>query len=463
MPLSPAAPLVLLLRPGSFSVSTFPPLNLMSLAAYLRARGREARVLDLGFPEDVAELEAIVVERPPVLIGVSATTPEFSAAVRLVRDLKARVPSVPVVVGGVHVSALGIDAVEEAGADFGVIGEGEETLDELVAALERSPGGADLSPIRGLVYRRAGGWRVTPARPPIVDLDALPTPAWDLIRAERYLGKPWGILQRRARTGFVVTSRGCPYDCTFCASRVTQGRRFRGRSPGLVVDEIEALYRRQGVREFLIAEDNFTFDRDRAAAICEEILRRGLDLAWRTPNGVRADSLDSELVGLMRRSGCYLLGFGIETADRDVLRRTGKDLDLDRVTDTIAMVRSHGILTFGTFVLGMPGETRRSVLETVRFAVDSGLDIAHFGLYAPYPGSRDFDAVRDVPGLREWDRYVAFETLPCSDLSAAERKALLRRAYASFYLRPARWRLYRQMLGPAQLQAAARALFHYLR
>jgi radical SAM superfamily enzyme YgiQ (UPF0313 family) len=313
------------------------------------------------------------------------------------------------------------------------------------------------------VRRTPDGWRTNAPRPPQADLDALPAPDWSLVPTERYFGEPWGILQKRARTGFVVTSRGCPHACTFCASHVTQGRGFRGRSPGVVVDEIEALYRDHGVREILIAEDNFTYDRERAAAICDEILRRGLDLAWRTPNGVPADSLDRPLVALMKRSGCYLLGFGLESANRDVLARTGKRLELDRVLDTIALVREHGLTTFGTFVLGLPGETRASALETIRYAVDSGLDIAHFGAYAPYPGSPDFELVRHRPELRDWDRYVAFDALPGGALPPAELKALLRRAYASFYLRPARWRLYRQMLGPAQVLAASRALFHYLK
>ena len=148
------------------------------------------------------------------------------------------------------------------------------------------------------------------AREVAPDVDALPLPAWDLIRAERYFSRPWGIVQERKRTGFILTSR-------------TRGTTFRGRAPSLVVDEIEALYRTHGVREFLIAEDNFTTVPERAAAICEEILRRGLNIAWRIPNGVRAESLDPPLVKLMRKSGCYLLGFGIESGESGVGDRVG--------------------------------------------------------------------------------------------------------------------------------------------
>ncbi len=461
MPVDGKGRAVWLLKPDSFAVSTFPPLSLMALAAWLRERGHAVRILDLGYPEDRDQLQALADTDRPLLFGVTATTPEFSAAARLVRALKARHPHVPVVLGGVHVSALGPDALAEAGAEFGVCGEGEETLTELVAALQAGADVAALSAIRGLVWKQGASFVVNPPRPVLDDVDTLPMPAWDLVPAERYISKPFGILQKRPRTGFVVTSRGCPFACTFCAHEM-MGKTFRGRSALRVVDEIEVLYRDYGVRELLIVEDNFTFDRGRAAAICEEILRRGLDIAWRTPNGVRIDSLDAPLVALMKRSGCYLLGFGIESADRDVLRRARKPLDLDAVARTVALVRQHGILTFGTFILGWPGETRASVLETIRYAASLELDIAHYGLYAPYPGSHDFEEMRDRPGLRDWDRYLAFEALPCSDLPPAELKALLRRAYADFYLRPARLRLYARMLGPAQLWAAARTLYHYV-
>lgn len=423
---------VLLIKPRSAAFSAFPPLSLMYLAAFLRENGHDSRILDLGYQEDAADLEALSDSDRPALFGITATTPEFPEAIRIVRALKARFPDVPVAVGGVHVSALGADAVSEAGADFGIVGEGEETLAALAAALDNDGRGVDLSGILGLIFKDDTGVRENQPRKQLPDIDALPPPAWDLVRAERYFSRPWGIVQKRKRTGFVVTSR-----------------RSRARAPGPVVDEVEALYRTHGVREILIAEDNFTQDPQRAAAICEEIMRRGLDIAWRIPNGVPAGTLDPRLVDLMSRSGCYLLGFRIESPD-------GTD------ADAIATARRHGIMTFGTFILGFPGETRQTMLETIRYAVRSGVDIAHFGFYAPYPGSDDFDKMKDLPGMRDWDRYLLFEPLPCLPLPPGQMKAILRRAYLSFYVRPERLRLYAQLLKPAQMLEAARALYAYL-
>ena len=457
---------LLLLRPRGHALSRFPPLGLLSLAAAARRAGFAARVLDLAEPEDQAALERWSPDAAPLLVGITATTPEFTAAVALVGALRRRLPGAPVVLGGIHVSALGADALRESGADFGALGEGEETLVELLAHLAEARPSAELAAIRGLAWRQGDEITVNPPRPVIPDLDALPPPAWELIDGERYLARPWGILQERARVGFVVTSRGCPHGCSFCASPGVMGRGFRAHRPARVVDEIEALYRARGVREILIADDAFTTDPARAAAICEEVLRRGLDISWRTPNGVRADSLDGPLVRTMRRSGAYLMGFGIEAADRALLTRAGKPTDLDRVSDAIALVRRAGILTFGTFILGLPGQTRAAIEETIRYAVDAELDVAHFGLYAPYPGSPDFEALArsasPPPGLRDWDRYVLSEPHPAASLPPQELKALLRRAYLSFYLRPARQRLYRRMMKPASIREAGRALAAYL-
>ena len=453
---------VLLLKPKSFAFSSSPPLSLMYLASSLREDGHRCWVYDLEFPEDEAAVESVAADDRPLLIGITSTTPDFPATVRLVSRLRSLFPGVPVVIGGIHVSALRCDAVAEAGADFGVIGEGERTLCELVRAIKAGGRDEDLAAIRGLVRRAGAGLVESAPRPLISDVDHIPMPAWDLIERERYFTRPWHMLQKRSRSAFVMTSRGCPFGCTFCASHTTLGRGFRGRSPENVVDEVEYLYRTYDVREFLFIDDNLTFDRDRAAAICREILGRGLDISWRTPNGVRIDTLDDDLLDLMKRSGCYLLGFGIESGEPEVLRRVHKNLDLDGVADRIAMVRRHGIMTFGYFILGLPGETRQSALKTIRFAAKSKFDLAHFGLYAPYPGSAEFEKVRSLPRVNEWDKYLFITPFPVSDLSPLALKGLLRLAYPAFYMNPKRARLLARMMGPKQFAEAVRILYHYM-
>lgn len=453
---------VVLLKPESFAFSSFPPLNLMALAAYLRKRGFEPGILDLNFPADIQEFQALGIPDRPVLFGVTATTPEFPEAVRLVSVIRKRFPDVPVVLGGIHVSALREAAVREAGADFGVYGEGEETLAELVTALAGGGGRSALSRIRGLIQRDGAEISCNPPRDPVDDIDTLPPPAWDLIRTGHYVDAPWHILQKQEKTGSILTSRGCPFGCSFCASHTTMGRAFRGRSAGKVVDEIEDLHRTYGIGEFLFIDDNFTFERDRAAAICEEILVRGLEISWRTPNGVRIDTLDDSLVKLMKRSGCYLLGFGIESGDPQILRRAGKGLDLDGVGEAVSMVRSHGISTFGFFILGLPGETMTSALRTIDYARRLDLDFAHFGFYAPYPGSREFQRLPDHRKSGGWERYLFIEPYPHDGLHPAILKALIRFAYLSFYLSPSRLKIMTEAFRPKNLPMVSRILYHYL-
>lgn len=444
---------VLLIRPVSRAFSCFPPLNLMMLAAYLSREGFSVRVLDLYHPADAAELEAMTAASLPVVFGVTATTPEFPDAVCLIHRLKCRFPSVPIVLGGVHMSALGVDALIESGADFGVVGEGEAVLAGLVSRL--AAGDGRVHGIPGLVFREGGRGVANAPAPVFADVDSLPPADWESVSAERYFANPWGILQERPRTGFIVTSRGCPCSCPSCASGFVTGAAFRGRHPELVVDEIETLHRRYGVGEILVAEDNFTLDRDRAFAICEGILARGLDIAWRTPNGISPDTLDVELARLMKKSGCYLTGFSTECP--------GNFDRFDILAEKIAVCRESGMRTFCSFILGRPDETLDSARTMIRFAMRSRVDIAHFGVWAPYPGSPEFERFKDVPGMREWGRYLLFDALPVSGLPPRRIKSLMRYAYLSFYLRPARARLYAGMMKPAQIAWALKAFLTYLR
>ncbi len=221
-----------------------------------------------------------------------------------------------------------------------------------------------------------------------------------------------------------------------------------------------------GVREIHFEDDNFTLKASHAAGVCEEILRRGIDIVWCTPNGVRVDSLDDELLALMRRSGCYGLGFGIESGSQKVLDHNNKKLNLDKVAGAIAMVKRHGIETHGFFIIGLPGETEESIRETIRFARSTRLDRANFALLAPLPGS---DVFAQYVRTRTTDPHFDFEVLnyftpfPLGDLTSEQLKRGQRRAVYSFYLRPGPILSLAKNLRPAQLKQIIRALGDYSR
>ncbi|MEK7817568.1 MAG: radical SAM protein, partial [Actinomycetota bacterium] len=312
--------------------------------------------------------------------------------------------------------------------------------------------------------------------------------AWDLMDPRSYPDLPHQLLHKKFPVAPVMTSRGCPYDCSFCASTALWGRGWRTRSAANVVDEIEMLVRDFDVKEIHFEDDNFTLKASHAAAVCEEILRRGIDIVWACPNGVRIDTLDDDLLELMRRSGCYSLGFGIESGSQAVLEKNNKKLKLDRVADQVRMVKRHGIEAFGFFIIGLPGETADTIRETIRYARRVPIDRANFGLLSPLPGSGIFNEyvlaksggeAKAVGGAKSsgeaksggdaksgsegFDHRVLnyFNPFPIGGLDSRELNRWQRRAVYSFYLRPGPLLKVVRDLRPAQVKQMLRALFDY--
>ncbi|MHB1465171.1 MAG: B12-binding domain-containing radical SAM protein, partial [Thermoleophilia bacterium] len=296
------------------------------------------------------------------------------------------------------------------------------------------------------------------------DLDALPFPAWDLIDPRTYPDLPHLLLHQKFPVAPVMTSRGCPFDCNFCASTTLWGRGWRTRSSGNVVDEIELLVRDYQVKEIHFEDDNFTLKASHAAAVCEEIIRRQLDIVWCTPNGVRVDSLSEDLVRLMKRSGCYGLAFGIESGSQAVLDRNKKKLDLGKVAAKVKMVKRHGIEAHGFFIVGLPGETVDTIRETIDFARRVPFDRANFALLSPLPGSDIFQKYVLDRGNGQKIDYSAFNyftPFPLGELDAAMLNKWQRRAVYSFYLRPRPLLNLARHTRPGQLKEIFRALIHY--
>lgn len=210
----------------------------------------------------------------------------------------------------------------------------------------------------------------------------------------RYRKAPHGGLIKRFPVAPVVSTRGCPFECSFCASPTLWEKRIRFRSPEKIVEEIELLVGRFGVREIHFEDDNLTLRRSHVEKICGLILEKGLDISWAAPNGVRADSLDRDLLELMKKSGCYFLSFGLESGNQSILDRAAKDVSLDTMERVIRETREAGIMTQGFFSFGLPGETEATINETIEFAKSSGLDRAQCLLLDILPGSRLWEELK---------------------------------------------------------------------
>jgi len=405
-----------------------PLLGLGYLAGYLRARGVKAGIVDAMFDRlSLEETVQRVVDAAPRLVGLTAMTHEIRRAAEVASAIRRQLPGAIFVIGGPHCTALPERTLEEFDVfDFGVFGEGEETLLELWLALERGESGAALEKIAGLVWRRGGQAARNKARPWIRDLDALPQPAWDLYG-------PSEVYQ-------IFASRGCPFQCIFCMRVLGDEARFR--SPKNVVDEFEAVVERYHPREIDFSDETFTLRRGWTLEICDELIRRGLHRSVRWFANGRVNTVDEELLRRMREAGCARIGFGIESGNEEILRAAHKGTSVAQVEKAIAACKRVGLQVEAFYILGFPGETRRAALDTIRLAARLNTTTAAFGIMVPYPGTRVAEmAARGEGGYRllsrDWSAYDKHlgNALELATLSRRDLERLQARAYLWFYLR----------------------------
>ena len=439
---------VLLLSPYYKTHIVAPHLGLGYLASALRRSGHDVVVQD-GLRQKVRY------DSDFDLLGVTAMTTYFPEAVAEVRRAKSR--GLKTIIGGPHVIADPEGSVLQSDADYACAGEGELALTALA-------NGSEPKDIPGLLWRENGKVQRSQAPNFYPDIDDFGEPAWDLIDPRSYPPAPHGMIARSFPLAPIVTTRGCPYRCSYCSAPATAGRRLRTRAPEKVVDEIEHLVTDYGVREIQIEDDNFTLNRRHTMAVCEELLRRNVKVNWSLPNGVRIDRLDPELLKLMKRAGCYLMALGIESANQRILNMVSKDLDVKVVRQVVEWVAEAGIEAWGFFMIGFPTETREEVLNTIEFALSLPLTRAQFTKTTPLPGTPIYDWWK-----REWGagvdinwatfNYYEFNS-DWSELSAEELNHLQKRAHLRFYRRPTNFFKVIRSIRPRQYAYIVRRLMN---
>ena len=365
----------------------FPPIGLGYIAASLEKNGYEANILDAGIEKwnkinergnDVKYLgmswkditERLKQENPDI-VGISILTVEAINASLTAKAVKNANKNIKVVAGGPHVCVRPEQTISDPNIDIIILGEGEVTIVELIKTLDK---GKPLKDVKGIWYKENGKIIKNELRPLIQNLDELPFPAWHLMNMKKYFDATKYLQGSRSipeRGLSIITSRGCPFACVFCTIRLSMGRGFRARSPENVVDEIEQIIEKYDVKYIGFEDDNLTFDMKRMEKLCDLMITKGLNkkISWDTPNGVRADTLNENLLKKMKEAGCRGIIVAPESGSQFVVDNIiGKKLDLKTVENAVKLCKKIGIKCGCFFVIGLSGENIKQIEETVDFA-----------------------------------------------------------------------------------------------
>jgi len=382
------------------------PNGLCYLAAVTRAAGHRTAIIDAHALNMANErLADRIIEEGASYVGISANTINIYSAADLAERLKKANPKIVVIVGGPHMTAVPAETMERfPDIDIGVIGEGEDTIIELLDALER---GGDLKSVRGIIFRDGAGLFTTKKRPFIMDLDRLPPPAFDLLPELKTYYKPPAWSLHAKTSALLITSRGCPSQCTFC-DRAVFGNVCRAHSTEYVMKLIRDLYYNYGVRHLRLNEDNLLIFRKRLEEICNAIIDEKLKLSWSC--FARVDFVDTDILRLMKRAGCWQISYGIESGEQRILDEEKKHLKLEQIERAVRLTKRFGIRVVGFNMIAHPLETVESMKKTIDFNKRIGVDDFKAEFLIPFPGTEIYHTADKYGTLdRDWRKMGVYK------------------------------------------------------
>ncbi len=324
-------------------------------------------------------------------VGISIKTSTYSESLKIIKKIRQINPNTTIVVGGPHPTIDGYDMIKNnAEIDICILGEGEEIVNELITK--------PISKIKGTIYKKNNKIYVNPGFNVVNDLDKLNIPDFK---------------QFKTKIEFypLVTSRGCPYQCTYCSVGQVSTRRWRKRSPESVIAELKNAKIKYRCNKFEIIDDNFTLDMNRAKKICKLLISENINMEWICPNGIRADRLDDELVGLMKESGCSLINIGVESGVEKIFDSIKKGEKLSDVIRAIKLIAKHNITVNGFFIIGLSNSNYDNDMKSLKFSKNLPLNSAIWNLFVPYPKTEMFDALKKdkkARWLRDWKEGFHF-------------------------------------------------------
>jgi len=402
-----------------------PPLGLASIAAYMEQRGTGVDIIDCyARPNSDRAIRDYLLAEKPAFIGLSCTTSSYLDGIRIAEIAKLTVPGIQTVFGGPHVSALkeGLFAKYPA-MDFAVVGEGEETMCELARC-----GRDDPASVKGLIYRKGSEVINTGYRDKGLVLDDLPFPAY-----EKLAGFPSSYMlpifnYPKTPNTSCISSRGCPYACSYCDRSVFQ-RSFRYNSATYLYEHLRYLRERFGIRHINFYDDQFTFNRKRVEEFCGLMIERPLGMTFNC--AVRAEHIDPDLLVLMKSAGCWMMSLGIETGDEELLAQHRQNADLDHLAQKIRMIKAAGLRTKGLLMMGLPGETEASIRRSMKYVFSLPIDDFNLAKFTPFPGSPIYENIHELGEFEEdWEKMDCMNFLFVTKGMTRER---LEKLFQEFY------------------------------
>jgi len=433
---------------------TTPHLGLAYLAAFSEKRGDQVVIFDADVEKQpIAEF---IQEFRPQIVGITANTPQVKQAWRTARAIK-EVYDCLIVLGGPHVSVLPEESCEKPFVDIVVRGEGEETWIDVCNRLETflkdqpvyhteafmHAENEIFKDCLGVSYKTSDGQiHNNPDRTPIADLDSLPWPAYHHFKMDRYTNlQPATDHVDGARSFSILTSRGCPYRCTFCSQSIMPIK-WRSRSAESVLAEWRHLVDELGAQEIGVLDDSANIRVRRLEEIANALIENNLNhVPWIFVNGIRANLASKELLTLLKKAGLKRTAFGVETGDPDILKSIDKKIDLDTIRQAFKNAKEIGLETIAFMIIGLPGETRQTMQNSINFAIEIDPMIANFSMMTPYPGTKVYEIVKRQGRflINDWEDYVFFEQqarYEMGEMTAELVEEMYRKAYRQFYLRP---------------------------
>jgi len=458
---------ILLINPSQKNVygigvkPPYPPLGLLYLGAALLKNGCSVEIID--FDIDIKRKDNFfdyVKENHPGVIGFTAVTPCFNNALSLAGAIK-KIYSPFIIFGGPHTTALPEEVIKEETIDGVVIGEGEETVAEFMNYFKQGK----VVAVDGIIIKDKGRFLRGRKRDFIENLDELPFPAWSLLKHPMEYSPPDA---RDMPVATVMSSRGCPYRCTFCQAPRIWGRKIRRRSVDNVVAEIKFLKSRYGIKEIHIADDDFTHNKEWTLDFLRKVEKERVGTRFYFMNGLRIDNVDMDILLGMKRAGFVSIGFGVESGSQRILNSVKKGLKIAGIEKNFKMVKGLGFKTWAFFILGFLGETPSSLKETVDFSISLDPDFAKYFYLVPFPGTDVYKELLTKNLLldRNFSNYGLYmePVYELPGLSRYEIKKALTRAYIKFYLRPSKiFKILFRIRSLTELKLNMRAVLFLLR